>query len=476
MSSPPDLGKPDPATGDDQVADVVGSAEFAVAVLKSERVRVVAMIALFALLSGVGLLRINVALAGNRAIGVLVLGCGLLALGYEIVVLRAVGAALRRGQPLGRRLQRTIAVVEPSVPLVLLAALIVAAPANRFLFVGGGGSPLLLTIVILSVLSLDRISTAVCGAIASVGYAGLVLMALGWRGDPPPPYPALSYLILVVFFAACCAASLFVSVRMRRYVVSAVREMQTRRERDQLQHELELASEIQKSLLPPHEPPSEQFDIAAMSRPAAQTGGDYYDWQELEDGRLLVSLADVTGHGIGPAMVTAACRAYVRANAEGAPDPVGIVTKVNALLHRDLTGGKFVTFALIELDPATHRGTFLSAGHGPNYFVRAHDGEVEAVGSQSLPLGLLEEQDVEAPVEFDFGPGDAVVLTSDGFFEWSNTDGEQFGTARLTEVIRAHRHESAEQIITAMDEAVTGFVGSRAQDDDMTAVVIRRIE
>jgi serine phosphatase RsbU (regulator of sigma subunit) len=303
----------------------------------------------------------------------------------------------------------------------------------------------------------------------------LVVTALVLDGGPSPPYPALSYLFLVVFFITCCAATLFVSVRVRRYVVLAVREMQTRRERDQLQHELELASEIQKSLLPSFKPSSEQFDIAAMSRSATQTGGDYYDWQELEDGRLLVSLADVTGHGIGPAMVTAACRAYVRANAEGQGGLVGIIKTVNTLLHRDLTDGKFVTIALIELDPAKHRGTFVSAGHGPNFFVRAHGGEVEAVGSQGLPLGLLEDPEVEAPIEFELNPGDAVVLTSDGFFEWSNLNGEQFGTERLTEVIRENRNQAAEDIIAAMDQAVTNFVGSREQDDDMTAVVIRRI-
>ena len=469
--------EPDPvadADGTHQVADVVAAPEFAVAVLNSERVRVIGMIGLFVLACAVGVLRVIVPLAGDRTVGVVVLTIGVIALGFEGLVLRSIISGLRDGRSMGRRLQRSISIIDPLIPIVLLFALICVAPASRFLFISGAGYPLLLIIVVLSVLRLDPVGTAVCGAVASVGYLCLMATALTWSGNTAPPFPRLSYVILFMFFAVCCAAALFVSVRVRRYVVLAVREMQTRRERDQLQHELELASEIQRSLLPPHKPVSAQFDIAAMSRPATQTGGDYYDWQELADGRLLVSLADVTGHGIGPAMVTAACRAYVRANAEGRGDPKEILTRVNSLLHRDLTGGKFVTFALIELDPATHRGSFLSAGHGPNYFVRAHEGEIEAVGSHGLPLGLVVDQDVEDPFEFVFSPGDAVVLTSDGFFEWSNRDGEQFGTDRLTEVIRINRHQSAQQIIVEMDQAVTSFVGSREQDDDMTAVVIRR--
>ena len=100
-------------------------------------------------------------------------------------------------------------------------------------------------------------------------------------------------------------------------------------------------------------------------------------------------------------------------------------------------------------------------------------GAVNSVGSQGLPLGVTVDMPIEDVVEFEFPPGDAIVLASDGFFEWQNADGQQFGTSRLTQVIQDHVRERADDVIRAMDEAVSAHVGPVAQDDDMTAVVIR---
>ena len=238
----------------------------------------------------------------------------------------------------------------------------------------------------------------------------------------------------------------------KRAVLGVANDITKLREYERMARDLEIASKIQRGLLPSRVPESKVFDVAAMSRPAEQAGGDYYDWQELDDGRLIVTLADVTGHGIGPALVTAACRSYVRATADGQRAPVEILRRVNALLSDDLSGGRFVTFALIELSPESRSGLFLSAGHGPSFFLRTHDGQIDLVGSQGVPLGILAHHSCKEPIEFQFDAGDAFVLASDGFFEWGNIDGEQFGVERLAEVIRSHRGEPAERVIAAMED------------------------
>jgi hypothetical protein len=151
------------------------------------------------------------------------------------------------------------------------------------------------------------------GVFAAVGYAALVAWAL-LAGDPSQasPHPPAMYVNLVVMVGIATAVAVFVARQIQGYVEAAVREMEIRRQRDQLKRDLEIASEIQQRLLPRAMPNLAGYDFAAVSRPADETGGDYYDWQEISRDRVVLSLADVTGHGVGPALVTAACRAYVR--------------------------------------------------------------------------------------------------------------------------------------------------------------------
>ena len=435
------------------------------------------MMFVFLIVCGIGVVRMFVPIAGGPPrIGLWVLVTGAVVVGFEWWVYQAISANLRGGQDTGRRRHQVGAVIEPLIPIAPLFVMSLLEVIDGFTLLVSPAYAMLFVIIGLSVLRLNPSITALCGGVATFGYAALVAIVLIKTGDSASPHPRLMYVNLAVLLAMCAVSTFFVSRRVRRYVVLAVREIQTRRERDLLRRELEVASEIQRRLLPPHKPSFSSLDFAAMSRPAAQAGGDYYDWQGLDDGRLLITLADVTGHGIGPALVTAACRAYVRATADGQRDALDIIGRVNTLLHSDLSDEQFITFAMIELNPHQRKGRFLSAGHGPNFFVRAHDDEVQVIGSQGLPLGVLAEQPIEEVVEFEFGVGDAVVLASDGFFERRNADGKQFGVARLVETIHNHRRDSAERLVAAIDEAVIGFAGDRAQKDDMTAVVVRCIQ
>ena len=197
-------------------------------------------------------------------------------------------------------------------------------------------------------------------------------------------------------------------------------------------------------------------------------------WQVLPDHRLAVSLADATGHGIGPALVSSVCRAYSRASFIGGGDIGPVLTRINALLHEDLPTGRFVTFVAGLLDAEEHRLELMSAGHGPILVYRASDDTIAALGAHELPLGVAGGVEFKTSSQFGLLPGDMIVLVTDGFFEWTNPEGEQFGTDRLSNTVRNLAHETASTIIARLYQSVVEFTEPVAQDDDVTAVVIKR--
>ena len=208
-------------------------------------------------------------------------------------------------------------------------------------------------------------------------------------------------------------------------------------ERKRMEHDLDIARQIQQGLLPTSKPDLPGYDISGWSRSANKTGGDYYDWQALPDGRLLVSLADVSGHGIGPALVAAVCRAYARASVASNEESLDrIIDRLNALLMDDMPDGRFVTFVGILLDPRRHRAQMISAGHGPLFRCVTSRGELIESDADGLPLGLVPDNEYGPANEFALEPGDSVLLVTDGLFEWTNAAGEAYGLERLRAAIQ----------------------------------------
>jgi sigma-B regulation protein RsbU (phosphoserine phosphatase) len=245
-------------------------------------------------------------------------------------------------------------------------------------------------------------------------------------------------------------------------------------ERQRIEHDLDIARRIQRGLLPTASPDLADYDVAGWSQAANATGGDYYDWQRLPDGRLLVSLADVSGHGIGPALVAAVCRAYARASvAANERDLDRIVNRLNDLLTADMPEGRFVTFAGVLLDHERHRAQMISAGHGPLFRCIQAGGEIIESGADGLPLGLMADGEYAAGEEFALAPGDSVLLVTDGLFEWTNAAGEAFGLDRLRESIRALADRPVEEIIRGLYQTAREFAGGLDQGDDVSIVVVR---
>lgn len=260
--------------------------------------------------------------------------------------------------------------------------------------------------------------------------------------------------------------------------------------RKKIEQDLELARLIQRGLLPKTEPNLPGFEIAGWNQAADQTGGDYFDWLELPDRRTLVMLADVTGHGIGPALIVAACRAYLRAAAISGARVGGdgtnvasderamlsqVLDRVNNLLHEDVPEMRFVTAVVAIIDPRTSHMTISSAGHAPIIFYEAATKLLHVWDADDLPLAVMGDVHYPEPRDVSWQPGDMLVLVTDGFFEWQNDAGQQFGTERLGEFVVANAHRAPAEFISLLHATVLAHAAGTGQPDDLTAVVVKKV-
>ncbi len=238
------------------------------------------------------------------------------------------------------------------------------------------------------------------------------------------------------------------------------------------ERELSIARTIQQGLLPKAPPALPGFEIAGATHPAQETGGDYFDFIPLPGGDWWVAVGDASGHGIGAALLMAAARAYLRALAVTHTGPDQVLDRVNRRLAEDVTADHFVTLFLARLSPRWHSLVYSSAGHVPGYVLDAR-GDVRLVlPSTGVPLGLGPAGGFPQGPEAILGPGDLVLLLSDGIVEARSGGGKLFGLERTLEVVRAHRSEPAGDIVAALlQEARAWSPGPPA--DDMTVVVLK---
>jgi serine phosphatase RsbU (regulator of sigma subunit) len=148
--------------------------------------------------------------------------------------------------------------------------------------------------------------------------------------------------------------------------------------------------------------------------------------------------------------------------------------QINTAIAADVGEGRFITFVGAIVGPASSKVELLSAGHAPLFLYWLKHDRFDEMEAQGLPLGILPEFTSEPPQVLDFGPGDLLVLATDGFFEWANASEELFGSKRLENSIRANRDKPAAEIISALYQDVILFSGGTPQKDDLTAIVIKR--
>jgi serine phosphatase RsbU (regulator of sigma subunit) len=256
-----------------------------------------------------------------------------------------------------------------------------------------------------------------------------------------------------------------------------------------LERDLQLAREIQQRTFPESMPRIAGYEIDAWSEPADETGGDTYDVIGLARGegraprlsadgaeRVLLLLADATGHGIGPALSVTQVRAMLRMAARIGADLPAIARHLNEQLCADLHEGRFVTAWLGELDVGANVLASLAAGQGPLLRYDAAADRFEELAADTVPLGIVPDLGGAEPRAIALAPGDLVAVLSDGIFELCNPAGEAFGMERVQRVIRAHRHQTASQLLAVLRDALHAFAAGRPAADDRTAIVVRRRE
>ncbi len=273
----------------------------------------------------------------------------------------------------------------------------------------------------------------------------------------------------------------FTEMRMgeQLWLVAFFRDVTERRRAEEelrrSRQEFAAAREIQQRLFPKAAPELPGFDIAGASHPADAAGGDYFDWLPMSDGAMGLVIADVSGHGVGPSLLMAEARAYLRPLARRHSDPAEILNRANELLADDLGSERYITLALVRLDPVRRSITYASAGHPPGQLISA-DGTIrKTLPRTGRPLGRQGSAPYLASPEIPLNPGDRLLLVTDGIDEAMRADGECFGLDRAVDVIRNGTEASALSLVERLAEAARAFTAPEPQADDLTIVVMRAL-
>jgi phosphoserine phosphatase len=259
--------------------------------------------------------------------------------------------------------------------------------------------------------------------------------------------------------------------------IQRVRLLEERMVKLKLERDLALARQIQMNVLPRSLPAVPGYDLAVYGKPAEETGGDIYDLIRVgadAAAPLLMLLADATGHGIGPALSVTQVRSMLRIGLRLDATLDQMLEHINRQLAEDLGGARFVTAFLGSLDPIEHRLHYHAAGQGPLLHYHAAERGCEWLAASTLPMGIMEDLDIEAPPALKMGPGDVVALLTDGFYEYQDAQGVQMGKDRIGCAVERHRDGTAQQILDALTDDLRAFANGAPQLDDLTAIIIKR--
>jgi len=436
--------------------------------LKSEHLRAKGMLIVLAVVSLIGFYTFFFAPESKIGLGRSILYTVFIFACFEAIFLLVVRNAIKKKKRIMNFLRYFQSVVEGLLPVVAMVIIMDVAD-NPYTILISPVYAFILIIVSASALRLTPSLTLITGLLSAVCYLALTIRVL-YFGDFQVlnPHPNTLYLFMSLMLFIAAIVMYFITLELRSYVDVAVEEMA-------LQDELNLASEVQKNLLPSPLPELRGYDVAAFSTPARHAGGDYYDLVTPDPEQTIFMLADVSGHGIGPALLTVSSRAYFRAILGEHQKISEIIQRVNQLLSNDLRSGQFVTLTALVLCMNTHTAKYFSAGHGPTLVIRKQDGTVENLEAQSIPLGIDTPLNMDPPIKFALVPGDIVAMFSDGCYEGKNDEGEAFGLERLVALLKENQDKSVEEIINHLQKAITTFTGRESQVDDMTMLLLKRL-
>jgi len=245
-------------------------------------------------------------------------------------------------------------------------------------------------------------------------------------------------------------------------------------EKERLDRELAVARQIQMGTLPKRVPVVPGYDLAGMSRPAEETGGDTYDLIPLPDGRVMLLLADATGHGVGPALSATQVRSMLRVAMRLGATLDDTFRHINDQLEADSADNRLVSAFLGVLDSGDHHVRYHSGGHGPILHYHAATGNCDRHSATTVPMGSFPVRRLKPPQDLPLEPGDILALITDGVFEAANPAEEMFGVPRTEEILRDKHNRPMAEVARALLASVDTHAPGR-QADDITIVLVRRL-
>jgi phosphoserine phosphatase RsbU/P len=260
------------------------------------------------------------------------------------------------------------------------------------------------------------------------------------------------------------------ALEVARLTTAIGREMA---QRERLNRELEIAQEVQFHLFPQHLPAIAGLDYCGHCRPAREVGGDYYDFLELPEGKLGIAIGDVSGKGIGAALMMANLEASLRAQASVRHELPELMKQVNRLVYDASSPSRYATLFYAEYDPRSHQLCYVNAGHNPPVVLRKSAAACEVVrletGGPVIGLLPLSYQQASFPLE----ARDQVVLFTDGVSESMNARNDEWGEDRLIQFAKTCCELPAFEAMTQILAAADAFAAGAPQQDDMTLIVLR---
>ena len=248
-------------------------------------------------------------------------------------------------------------------------------------------------------------------------------------------------------------------------------------EKKRMDHDLEIAREIQGILLPSSPPSIPGYSLSGINIPARQVSGDYFDYIRMDPTRLGVVIADVSGKGVPASLIMAICRSVLRSEAVSKTSASEVLRRVNHQLYPDIKEDMFISMAYIVLDSGEGKVSLARAGHDAPLLYRSRTGEVEKLNPKGMALGIDSGEvfnRVCADFSFELEKGDCILLYTDGATEALNSEGVEYGLPRLVQGLQTCAPHGAARVVEFVADDVKSFVGHHPQHDDITLIAIAK--
>jgi sigma-B regulation protein RsbU (phosphoserine phosphatase) len=293
----------------------------------------------------------------------------------------------------------------------------------------------------------------------------LGVLALGRRWGSPPFSDAK-----IEVFQAILEQSAFALFNQAIHLAAG--------EKHAMDHDLLIAREIQKILLPSNAPDLPGYEISGLNLPARTLSGDYFDYLPVDDDHIGIAIADVSGKGVPASLIMAMCRSALRSQSRGDRSPASVLRAVNRQLYPDMKEDMFISMAYMVLNKHTGHALLARAGHDAPLLFRAASGTVESINPKGMAVGIdsggvFDRFCSDFPLTLD--QGDLLLLYTDGLTETLDSKGLEFGVPRLTAELLANASKGAGEALHRLATTVQSFAGNQPQHDDITLIALKKI-